>query len=114
MNYQDNKINNMNTFEWLQNWYKSQCNGDWEHQFGVQINTLDNPGWDIKIDIYNTEIEGLEIEFKSFEKSEYDWYGIKADKYVFEAFGDPAKLEFLILKFKEAVESFTNNQTINN
>jgi hypothetical protein len=39
------------------------------------------------------------------EISKDDWYGFKADKYKFEAFGDEAKLETLILKFKEFVDA---------
>ncbi|MFE2849501.1 Imm53 family immunity protein, partial [Streptomyces scopuliridis] len=31
--------------DWLQNWYTQQCDGDWEHEWGVKIATLDNPGW---------------------------------------------------------------------
>lgn len=27
----------------LQRWYSSVCDGDWEHQFGVNVSTLDNP-----------------------------------------------------------------------
>ena len=23
----------------IEQWYRSQCNGDWEHQWGVQIET---------------------------------------------------------------------------
>jgi hypothetical protein len=103
MNCQINK--NMNMLQWLQEWYKSQCDGDWEHQYGVSIKTLDNPGWDLKIDIYNTELEGLEIDYQVFEVDENDWYGYKADKYKFEAFGDPTKLEILIKKFKEISEA---------
>jgi hypothetical protein len=33
------------TLTWLQAWYAEQCDGDWEHQFGVSVETLDNPGW---------------------------------------------------------------------
>jgi hypothetical protein len=29
---------------WLQGWYATQCDGDWEHEYGVSIETLDNPG----------------------------------------------------------------------
>jgi hypothetical protein len=94
----------MNTIQWLENWYQSQCDGDWEHQYGIKISTLDNPGWDLKVDIYNTDLEGLEIEYHLVEKDENDWYGYKADKYKFEAFGDLSKLETLILKFKEIVD----------
>jgi hypothetical protein len=38
----------------LQAWYLRQCDGDWEHQAGVKIDTLDNPGWCIKIDLAGT------------------------------------------------------------
>ncbi|MFE4959105.1 Imm53 family immunity protein [Streptomyces sp. NPDC056653] len=30
--------------DWLQNRYAQQCDGDWEHEWGVKIATLDNPG----------------------------------------------------------------------
>jgi hypothetical protein len=30
---------------WLMQWYLAQCNQDWEHEFGITIATLDNPGW---------------------------------------------------------------------
>ena len=41
----------------IQQWYASQCNGDWEHQFGVRIDTLDNPGWLVRIDLAGTSLE---------------------------------------------------------
>ena len=31
-------------------WYLSQCNGDWEHAYGVKIDTLDNPGWTLEVE----------------------------------------------------------------
>ena len=31
------------TLTWLQAWYMSNCNGDWEHGYGVSVRTLDNP-----------------------------------------------------------------------
>jgi hypothetical protein len=30
---------------WLQRWYTAQCDGGWEHHYGITIGTLDNPGW---------------------------------------------------------------------
>ena len=43
---------------WLQNWYAAQCDGDWEHQYGVTIETLDNPGWYAVINLAETSLEG--------------------------------------------------------
>jgi len=40
----------------LQNWYAKQCNGDWEHMQGVKIETSDNPGWFIKVDLEFTPL----------------------------------------------------------
>ncbi|MEW1657997.1 Imm53 family immunity protein [Streptomyces sp. NPDC093707] len=31
-------------------WYTSQCDGDREHEYGIRIETLDNPGWSVEID----------------------------------------------------------------
>jgi hypothetical protein len=47
---------------WLQQWYSAHCDGEWEHGFGVTIETLDNPGWSVKIDV-----EGTELAFTPFE-----------------------------------------------
>ncbi|MET9563851.1 Imm53 family immunity protein [Streptomyces tauricus] len=33
----------------MQNWYAQQCDGDWEHEWGVEIAMLDNPGWNVSI-----------------------------------------------------------------
>ena len=46
---------------WLQNWYTDQCNGEWEHEYGVNIQTSDNPGWIIDIDLAFTPLENIEI-----------------------------------------------------
>jgi hypothetical protein len=40
----------------LQNWYISNCNGEWEHQHGINIESRDNPGWWVKIDLMTTEL----------------------------------------------------------
>lgn len=31
----------MNIFEWLQNWYISNCDGEWEHWKRIKISTVD-------------------------------------------------------------------------
>lgn len=53
--------------EWLMNWYVRKCNNDWEHSFGVKIDTLDNPGWTVEIDLRETCLEGCPFESKHGE-----------------------------------------------
>lgn len=48
---------NDNNFLWLQKWFLSQCDGDWEHEFGITIQTVDNPGWHVAIDLTGTFVE---------------------------------------------------------
>jgi hypothetical protein len=42
--------------EEFQAWYRSQCDGDWEHTYGIHIGTLDNPGWRVEIELAETEL----------------------------------------------------------
>lgn len=47
--------------QWIQEWYKSNCDGYWEHMYGVKIDTLDNPGWIVHIDLIDTPLEQKEF-----------------------------------------------------
>ncbi len=94
----------INILTWLSDWYKSNCDGDWEHDYGVKIETLDNPGWSLTIDLENTKFEIIEIEWKYFEENDFDWFGYKVKDRKYEASGDPSKLVSLIRKFKEIIE----------
>lgn len=95
----------MNEIKWLKRWYKSQCDGDWEHCYGVEISTLDNPGWSVKIDVRETEAEGRPFERIFIDKGDDDWYVCQVQDEVFQGSGDPDKLETLISVFRKWYES---------
>ena len=63
----------MSTIQRLQAWYAKQCNGDWEHQHGVTISTLENPGWAIEISLLGTSAEASSFSPIKTERSEHDW-----------------------------------------
>jgi hypothetical protein len=64
--------NRSDILTWLQSCYQSQTDGDWEHQNGVLIQTLDNPGWMLKIDLADTEL--AEKEFSAINEDRgSDW-----------------------------------------
>jgi hypothetical protein len=52
------------SFQFIQHWYAAQCNGDWEHEFGIRIEAIDNPGWCFEVDIVDTDLEGRTLERK--------------------------------------------------
>jgi len=68
--------------EWLMDWYVSQCNDDWEHQYGVQIGTLDNPGWSIAIDLTGTALDSRAFAPVEYNDSENDasWWACKVER----------------------------------
>ncbi len=90
--------------EWLQSWFESQCDEDWEHEYGVRIETLDNPGWCIRIDLAYTDWEGIDLSGSLVERSEHDWYLVRIENNEFYGVSDPSKLGFLIEQFKHFVE----------
>lgn len=59
--------------EWLQSWYSSQCDGDWEHEWGVTVETTDNPGWFVKINLEETELADREHPHQRVTRDERDW-----------------------------------------
>jgi hypothetical protein len=94
-----------NIIDWIQDWYNDQCDGDWEHSYGVKICTVDNPGWLIEIDLIFTELENLELPYQLIETDENDWYGFMIKEKKFKGSGDPSKLNLLLNKFKSIAEN---------
>ena len=87
---------------WLQNWYLAQCDDEWEHEFGVSIGTLDNPGWRLKVDLRETSLQGLGRQFERLktERSEHDWFHLWVDQDVFHGAGGPLNLVDLLRGFR--------------
>lgn len=85
---------------WLQQWYLSQCDEEWEHEYGVKIETLDNPGWSIKIDLKYTALEDVRIKIPMIEHSKNDWYTINVMDAVFIGLCSPTNLNFVLEEFK--------------
>ena len=86
----------------IQRWYAAQCDGDWEHGSGIRIDTLDNPGWRVAIDIAGTDLEGrtfTPIKRGLEEDSTTDWHSIRVIQNRFEGAGDPTKLAFILDQF---------------
>jgi hypothetical protein len=97
--------NNLNE---LQNWYATMCNGDWEHTYGITIETLDNPGWAMSIDLKHTplyEKAFSEIKFQREDKN--DWALCRIESGVFKADCGPKNLGEAISFFLQ----WANNAT---
>lgn len=96
----------MSILKWLENWYKSNCDGDWEHCYkNVIIETLDNPGWLVDVNLIETTLEDKMFERIQIDNGDNDWMTCLIQDGKFKGRGDPDKLESIIEIFKEWAES---------
>jgi len=89
----------MEIIEQIQTWYAAQCNGDWEHQYGISIDTLDNPGWCVEVDLCGTSLENVTFQTYDENKGEEDWIFCEVSGNKFLGRGDPNKLQAILKIF---------------
>lgn len=92
------RINNSALFR-LQEWYFSQCDADWEHSHGLKIDTLDNPGWTLTVDLVDTDLADLSMQRQVIQRSEQDWVQQEVKNGQYLACGGPFNLEEMIEAF---------------
>ena len=93
-----------NVFVWLQKWYSSQCDGDWEHEFGVTIDTVDNPGWYVTINLRGTLLENCSFTPIEIETDEMNWFFCLKRDDKFESSCSPLYLTKVLQIFQEWAE----------
>jgi hypothetical protein len=52
---------------------EQQCNGEWEHEYGLEVKTIDNPGWSLTIALNGTSLAGRPYERQTIHRSEHEW-----------------------------------------
>ena len=101
---------------WLSRWYLAQCNGDWEHSYGVKIDTLDNPGWWLKIALTDTQMQGRAFELvehggPSSDLEEWQqtgsWWVARVEGDIFHLSCGPLDLSAAVGVFRRWVEAAT-------
>lgn len=89
--------------ECVEDWYAAQCDGDWEHSYGLKIETTDNPGWYVEIDLLETEWSGTTIPFARDEISESEWIQFEVRESKFFGSGSALNLNKILLRFLSVV-----------
>ena len=94
----------MDVVDRLQRWYASQCDGDWEHDSGFTIKTIDNPGWMIKLRLsedpkYNPGLPDFKVE-----RSATDWVHVNVRDGTLQVVGGALNLKEVLSRFLDLVE----------
>ncbi|WP_018388067.1 immunity 53 family protein [Ancylobacter sp. FA202] len=91
----------MDVFDWLTCWYQAQCDGDWEHSYGVRIDTLDNPGWTLTVDLSGTDCDGRTLDrIQHNYEHPTDWWTCWTEDNSFRGAGGPLHLRSLLETFR--------------
>ena len=103
-------MNDGELLNWLMTWYESQCDGNWEHSWGVRIGTLDNPGWSVRINLAETDWHECPPQSICEDLApDRDWISCRVvlsdEGPVFEGFCGPANLGRVIERFRRLIES---------
>ncbi len=99
----------------LMRWYESRCDGEWEHGYGVQIATLDNPGWRVSIDL--SGLKYASRPFKTVEIGTGDddhaedgeplgaWFVCRVMDGRFDAACGPGELDHVLARFLDWIDT---------
>ena len=93
------------TLDFLMRWFAAHCDGDWEHDLGIRIETLDNPGWALDVRIEDTELSGLVTDWHRTDDSATEWVHWRSTGMAFEARCGPQDLGRALAAFQSFVES---------
>lgn len=87
----------MSEITWIEQWYQRQCDGNWEHQHGIKVETLDNPGWHVEIDGLLPSSSPMQY---AEEHSETSWIRCSLENGKFDGYGDPQRLGEILALFQ--------------
>jgi hypothetical protein len=88
----------MNPLTRLNNWYQSQCDGNWEHGWGITLGTIDNPGWSIEVHLTESPLEYKPFVPISIDDDDDmdDWIFCKVEEGIFRGSCCPKRLDEML------------------
>lgn len=89
----------MNVIKLLEEWYISNCEGDWEHDWNVKIQSIDMLGWLVSINLVDTGVDGKAFPVYKVERSVDDWVHCKVENSIFNGSGGTGNLEEILIVF---------------
>jgi Immunity protein 53 len=90
----------------LTRWYAAQCNGDWEHTYGITLETVDNPGWHFKVDLTDTDLSDRAFhEISEHQGGDENAFLCRVKDRAFDCFCAPHRLHEVISIFLRWAEN---------
>ena len=91
----------------LEAWFRSCCDRDWENRYGVTIESTDNPGWWVKVDLSGTML--ADRPFPCIDEGEEgvtpEWWSCYIEGMVYNGIGGVGSLSTVIEIFLDWAEA---------
>lgn len=94
----------MDPLTWLAKWYESRCDGEWESEYGINIESVNNPGWMVRVDLDGTGLDPDAFVPIAQQRSEADWVECKVQEGIWLGGGGIGNLNEVIGIFREYAE----------
>lgn len=82
--------------EALMSWYAGNCDGDWEHSYGVKIEAPERGGWELEADLLDTAHATDALPRTESRCSDTDWTAVEIRDGVYRAAGGDCTLLELV------------------
>jgi immunity protein 53 of polymorphic toxin system len=89
---------------WLESWLEAHADYRMHEHYGIRIESLDNPGWTVSIDLELTVLESKFFEEMERHVSDRDWVRCWVRDNKFRGVGDTGKLNVILETFKQWAE----------
>lgn len=89
----------------LQEWYHAHCDGDWEHEYGVRIVNIDNPGWSVSIPVADTELADRGFRPVQSDDGSGNWVDCRVEDGQFRGAGGSRNLTDVVRVFLDWARS---------
>ena len=95
--------NSIEMLSWLNEWYVSQSHIPTLNKTLIKINTLENPGWNLKIDLKSIGLKLSDSIVHQMDRTKEDWYHCFIKDGIFYAPCGPFNLGEVIGIFRELI-----------
>lgn len=94
----------MDNLSWLDNFFASLCDGEWESEYGLTIESVNNPGWMVRIDLDGTGLNPATFRPVSDQRDDRNWVECKVQEGTWLGGGGLGNLDEVLSIFRAWVE----------
>lgn len=101
----------MDNLSWLDNFFANLCDGEWESEYGLTIESVNNPGWMVRIDLDGTGLNPSSFRPVTDQRNERNWVECKVQDGVWLGGGGLGNLDEVLSIFRAWVEGAPQSAT---